>query len=106
MAANLEPSSDLTERSSIYLSKEVQLDISLNRSTKQNDSPDSFEITQFNNGQLSRKVTLSDDGQFLLGTEYVAGVAVRNYILTLPSESRNFHQCLRLQFQKPVLRNM
>lgn len=83
MAANLEPSSDLTERSSIYLSKEVQLDISLNRSTKQNDSPDSFEITQFNNGQLSRKVTLSDDGQFLLGTEYVAGVAVRNYIINI-----------------------
>ena len=83
MAANLEPSNDLTERSSIYLSKEVQLDISLNRSTKQNDSPDSFEITQFNNGQLSRKVTLSDDGQFLLGTEYVAGVAVRNYIINI-----------------------
>lgn len=83
MATTIEPSSDLTESSSIYLSKEAQLDISLNRSTEQNASSDSFEVTQFNNGQLSRKVTLSDDGQFLLGTEYAAGVAVRNYTINI-----------------------
>lgn len=83
LATNLESANDLTESASIYLSKEVQLELSLNRSTKSNGSYDSFEVKQFNNGQLSRKITLSDDGKFLLGTEYKDGAVVRNYTINL-----------------------
>lgn len=83
LATNLEPTNGFTESTFINLSEEVHLDISLNRSSEANASSDSFEIKQFNHGQLSRKVTLSADKKFLLGTEYKDGTVVRNYTINL-----------------------
>lgn len=83
LAANSEATNDPVESTTVYLSNEVQLDIQVGRRAQINNTTASFEITQFNNGQLSRKVTLSDDGKFLLGTEYVDGIAVRNYSINL-----------------------
>ncbi|MDE6840643.1 MAG: hypothetical protein K2P49_07325 [Oscillospiraceae bacterium] len=72
-----------TDTNTVYLSDEVSLNISIIDNDNSDSPSTSFEILQFNNGQLVRKVTLSDDGGFLLGTEYNDGAVVREYSISL-----------------------
>lgn len=71
------------DTATVYLSDEVSLNISITDQAQPDSPSKSFEISQFNHGELVRKVTLSDDGKFLLGTEYSDGAVVRQYSINL-----------------------
>lgn len=62
-----------TDTNTVYLSDEVSLNISIIDNDNSDSPSTSFEILQFNNGQLVRKVTLSDDGGFCLEQNIMMG---------------------------------
>lgn len=79
-----------TDTATVYLSDEVSLNISITDQDHPDSPSTSFEISQFDNGRLVRKVMLSDDGKYLLGTEYSDGTVVRQYSINL-TERIDFH---------------
>ncbi len=78
------------DTATVYLSDEVSINISIADQAQPDSASESFEILQFNHGELVRKVVLSDDGKFLLGTEYSDGTVVRQYSINL-AERIDFH---------------
>lgn len=78
----------------VDLSNEISLEVSLIKENQKSSEVTNFEIKQFNNGQLVRKVTQSEDGRFLVEAEYENDVIVGERIIeiadrveVLPSQS-------------------
>ena len=84
VATEIESASGMMDSVSIDLSDKVQLNISFPQETQANSSITPFEIEQYNEGRLVVKVMRSNDGRFLLGTEYDdAGTIIRTYTIDL-----------------------
>ena len=81
LAAELQLENQYADTAMVTLSDEIDLKITIIQKpqTRNSIADTSFIVEQYNYGELSRRVSLSADGQFLLGTVYENGVAVSEY---------------------------
>lgn len=74
---------DAVDTATINLSNEVSLEVSLIYGDLERSDNIPFEIKQFNNGQLVEKVVRSEDGEYLMCTQYQNGNIEKEYTVKI-----------------------